>query len=148
MVLILDGEIVQDNDPRAIARRKGSAAAPQRASVASAPRPAPGGSGAGSGAGGGPGGAGGSPLDALAAGLGLEGQVITIPRLHARIPERHVPVVVAGLVGVATLFFGWRVLAVAAALHVLSGFSETAPAGPGAPGRGAAGGTAGGRAAQ
>ena len=33
MVLILDGEIVQDNDPRAIARRKGSAAAPQRASV-------------------------------------------------------------------------------------------------------------------
>ena len=87
-------------------------------------------------------------LDALASQLGLEGQVLTIPRLHARIPERQVPVVVAGLVGIATLFFGWRVLAVAAALHVLSGFSETAPAGPGAPPRGAAGGTAGRRPAQ
>ena len=125
MVLIIDGEIVADNDPRAIARRKPAAApapAPGRGpnirqtGDAGAPRPRPGGGG----------GANGSPLDALAAAIGIEGQVLTIPRLHARIPPRDVPMVVAGLMGVATLFFGWRVLAAAAALHVLSGFSETA----------------------
>ena len=68
-------------------------------------------------------------MQALAAALGIEGQVVTIPRLHERIPSRDVPMVVAGLLGVATFFFGWRLLALAAALHVVSGFSETAPVG-------------------
>lgn len=135
MVLIIDGEIVADNDPRAIARRK-PAAAPQR--------PAGGGMGgihsAGGGGGGGgrapPGGgggaAGGSPLDALAAAIGIEGRVVTIPKLHARLPERQVPMIVAGIVGLLTMFMGWRVLAGAALMHCVAGFSETAPAAPAA----------------
>ena len=85
--------------------------------------------------GGAQGAAGGSPLDALAAAIGIQGQVVTIPRLHARVPERQVPMVVAGLLGVATLFMGWRILAIAAAMHVVSSFSETAPAGGGAAAR-------------
>ena len=140
MVLIIDGEIVADNDPRAVARRKGQQASP---GTQAPPRPGASGGGlppnsAARQAPGGAAGATGSPLDTLAAAIGIEGQVVTIPRLHARIPERQVPMVAAGLLGVATLFFGWRVLALAAALHVISGLSETAPAA--APAGGAAGG--------
>ena len=113
MVLIIDGEIVADNDPRAVARRKGGGSQqsagpqqPQRANAGGAPPNTFRAAGAAP-----PGAAGtGSPLDALAAAIGIEGQVVTIPRLHARIPERQVPMVAAGLLGVATLFFGWRIL--------------------------------------
>ena len=148
MVLIIDGEIVADNDPRAVAKRRsgGSSSSPSSAAPAGGPRrggpnlqglppagqqaPAPGG------------GAAGSPLDALANALGIQGQILTIPRLHARIPEREVPMVIAGLFGVATLIMGWRVLAAAAILHCVAGISETAP--PAAPGGGGGGGATGG----
>ena len=135
---LADGEIVADNDPRAVAKRKSQAPAstPQRAPAVAG---GAGGSNVRSGAppaGGGAAGPTGSPLDALAAAIGIEGQVVTIPRLHARVPPRDVPMVVAGLLGVATLFFGWRLLALAAALHVVSGFSETAAPGAAATGGG------------
>ena len=148
MVLIIYNEIVADNDPRAIARRKGPSSSPpqqQRPPPGSNVRVggvnAPPGGGGGGGGGGGPGQTG-TPLDNLAAAIGIEGQVVTIPRLHERIPPRDVPMVVAGLIGVATLFMGWRVLLAAAAMHVIAGFSETgAAAGPAArPAGGAVGG--------
>ena len=146
MVLIIDGEIVADNDPRAIARRKGSqqqqpAQPPPGANIRAATA---GGAARPEGGGGGAGAAGGSPLDMLAAAIGIQGMSVTIPRLHARVPEREVPMVVIGLLGIATVFFGWRILAMAAGLHVVSSISETAPAGGGpgggggAPGGGAA----------
>eukprot|EP00966_Prymnesium_polylepis_P088061 2037573-Prymnesium_polylepis.1 len=56
------------------------------------------------------------------------------------VPARDVPVIHAILVGAATLFFGWRVLAFAAVAHVVQGLSQQA-AGGGAP-RPAAGGRA------
>ena len=63
----------------------------------------------------GPGGgaAGGSPLDALAEAIGIQGQTIQIPAI-ARIPARDVPLVVVLILAVVTLLFGWKILAVAA----------------------------------
>ena len=129
MVLIIDGEIVQDNDPRAVARRSGGGAAaaavsrgprgPSAAAAAAASGPARAAAAAAAG--------GAGPLDQLAAMIGIQGQIVTVPRLHERIPPRDVPMVVAGLLGVATFIFGWRVLALMAVMHCASGFSETAP---------------------
>ena len=115
-------------------------------------------------AGAGGGAAGGSPLDALAEAIGIQGQTIQIPAI-ARIPARDVPLVVVLILAVVTLLFGWKILAVAAgelppmpsntytelghvfacvlaaaALHVFSGLSEQGAA------RGAGGGAAGGSA--
>ena len=80
--------------------------------------------------GGGGGGANASPLDALANAIGVQGQIVEIPAV-ASIPGRSVPTIHLILLGAATLFFGWRVLAVAAVLHVISGLSG-AGAGAGA----------------
>lgn len=131
MVLIIDGEIVQDNDPRAIARRKPSTASPSRPAGANVAGVHGGGGGGASnrapGGGGGARGAGQSPLDALADAIGIGGMSVTVPRLHARVPAREVPMVAAGIVGLLTMLFGWRVLAGCVLMHVFAGFSETAP---------------------
>ena len=128
MVLIIDGEIVQDNDPRAVARRKPAAPTPTAPTHAPPMRRAPPGQPGGGGGGGGGGGANASPLDALANAIGVHGQMVEIPAV-ASIPGRAVPTIHLILLGAATLFFGWRVLAVAAVLHVISGLSGGAGAG-------------------
>ena len=134
MVLIIDGEVVADNDPRAIAKRRGASTSsqPSQSSASQQAGRGPriqttGGSGGSAGGGGAPPG---SPLDALASALGVQGQVVKVPALHQRIPEREVPVVIAGILGVLTLLAGWRILAAAAVLHCVAGFSETAPQAP------------------
>lgn len=127
MVLIIDGEIVQDNDPRAIARRKPSTASPSRPAGANVAGVHGGGGGGASNRAPGGGGAGQSPLDALADAIGIGGMSVTVPRLHARVPAREVPMVAAGIVGLLTMLFGWRVLAGCVLMHVFAGFSETAP---------------------
>jgi hypothetical protein len=86
-------------------------------------------------------------LDALADAMGIGGMSVTVPRLHARLPAREVPMVAAGLVGLLTMFFGWRVLAGCALMHCFAGFSETAPQAPptaGRPGSSGGGGPIGG----
>ena len=148
MVLIIDGEIVADNDPRAIARRKPSSAGPASSRPAGANISGiHGGNSQGSGGARAPAQAararpaGGSPLDAVAEALGIAGMTVTVPRLHARVPAREVPMIAAGIVGLLTMFFGWRVLAGCALMHCFAGFSETAPQAAQATGRpGAAGG--------
>ena len=127
MVLIIDGEIVADSDPRAVARRNPkpqATAAPRGANIQSV-----------GGGGGGPqqrpAGAGGSPLDALASAIGIQGQTIEVPGIAGRIPARQVPAIFLLLLAAATLFFGWQCLAVAALLHVVSGLSEQPAVGPG-----------------
>ena len=125
----------------------------QMGGVHGGPRPAPGGGGA----------PGGSPLDALASAIGVQGQTVQVPpimslpgrcadpttphpraltRLH--LCRRDVPLIVVILLGVLTLVVGWQVLAVAAALHVFSGLSDGAARGGAARAGGAAGGAAGG----
>ena len=144
MVLIINGEIIADDDPRAVQKRGGGSAQPR----ASAPQGSgpnlqglggsgqsrPGAAGQGAGAG-----AGGSPLDAIAEMIGIQGQTFLIPAV-ASIPARDVPLVVLLILAVMTLLVGWKVLAGAAALHVFSGLSGQGAA----PGAGAA--RAGGRA--
>ena len=125
MVLIIDGEIVADNDPRAIARRgQGRGGAPQaapRQHAAPTPQRAP--------AHGAADGAPANPLDTLAGAMGIGGQSVRIPAM-GRIPARDVPLIVVLLISLLTLFAGWRVLAVGALLHVVSGLSEAQPARP------------------
>ena len=124
MPLIIDGEIVPDSDPRAVARRAGAQKPAQK--------PAPSNSGSAPGSStppprsqptNGP-----SPLDAIASAIGVQGQTIEIPAIW-RVPSRQVPMIVAILLGGATLLFGWRVPAVAALLHVVSGLTEAGNAG-------------------
>ena len=145
MVLIVDGEILQDNDPRAVAARQrragGASSAPffgGRGGVGGPPPPrgAPPNAGAM-----GPG-----PLDQLAAAIGVHGQSLTIPAVW-RIPAREVPLIWLLLLGVATMFVGWRVIAAAAVLHVVSGMSEAGGGAPpgGGPAQGRPEGAAGGR---
>ena len=142
MVLIIDGEIVADNDPRAIARR--APPSQQQQPRSSAGRPPPGanvhGVGSGGGGGGAPrAGANASPLDALASAIGVQGQTVEIPAVW-RIPARQVPLVALLLLALATVFFGWQVLALCAALHVFSGLSEQPPTAAGGGGGGGGGG--------
>jgi len=132
MVLIIDGEIVADNDPRAIAmrnRKQGSTSAPspaarvQQTSSPSGPRaPGPAIDAAN---------AAGNPLDAIAGFLGIQGQSFTIPGVW-RIAPREVPLVAVVILALLTLFFGWQVLAVAVVLHVVSGLPQTAAPAAGA----------------
>ena len=146
MPIIINGEIVPDNDPRAVQRR--AAAAGGR-----------GGGGGGGGGGSGPGpqrpsapganihggqsrpepnaaaGGGGSPLDALATAIGVQGQMIQIPAVMS-IPARDVPMIMVIILAVLTLVAGWKVLAGAAALHVFSGLSDGAARGGGGGARG------------
>ena len=135
MVLIIDGELVADDDPRAIAKRGGG-----------------GGGGGGGGSGGGIGegrpfqsayrpniggthqaaqtapGPTASPLDALAGALGIAGKTVQIPAIAGRVPARDVPLIIVLIIAAVTLFFGWQILAIAALLHVVSGISETGAA--------------------
>ena len=115
MVLIIDGEIVQDNDPRAVARHKPAAptpTAPTHAPQCRAP-PAVAAAAAAAAA------AAGRALDALANAIGVQDKSSrSLPLLRSPAAPCDDPPV---LLGAATLFFGWRVLAVAAVLHVISG---------------------------
>jgi len=116
MVVIIDGEIVPDNDPRAIARRNPKSTPPRATGVAGVHGGAPR-------AGAPPAGAGRSPLDQLAEAIGVQGQSIKIPQIVS-VPEREVPMIHVILVGGLSLFFGWRVLAAAAVFHVVGGLSD------------------------
>ena len=118
---------MQDNDPRAIARRNPQPKPPTaRANIH--------GVGGGSTAPGrGPAGAVAGPLDQVAQALGIAGQTVEIPAI-ARLPARQVPLVHLLLLGILSLFIGWQVLAIAALLHIVSGISEQ-PAGRAPPGR-------------
>ncbi|KAL1508447.1 hypothetical protein AB1Y20_004550 [Prymnesium parvum] len=138
MVLIIDGEIVPDNDPRAVAKRAGSAG-PRSSQSGPAPSTASSRSGVGGGAPPPPAAANGaaaSPIDAIAAAIGVQGQSVRVPAI-ASVPSREVPMIHIILLGAATLFFGWRVLAFAAVAHVAHGLSQ---AGGAAPDRGGTGG--------
>ena len=147
MVLIINGEIIADDDPRAVQRRSGGGSAQPRASAPQGsgpnlqglggsrqPRPAAGQAGPG---------AGGSPLDAMAEMIGIQGQTFLIPAV-ANIPARDVPLIVMLILAVMTLLIGWKVLAGAAVLHVFSGLSGQGAA-PGAGPARAGGGAGGGR---
>ncbi len=111
MVLIIDGEIVADDDPRAIARRQPK---PQPQQARAGPHTVRQQGGVGGGGAAPPG-----PLDALATAMGIQGRSLTIPAI-ASIPARDVPLIHAVLVGGLTVFFGWRVLAAAALAHVFA----------------------------
>ena len=130
MPIIINGEVVPDNDPRAIERR--AAAAKGSGGGGSAPRP----SAPGANVHGGQSrpmpaaAAGGSPLDALANAIGVQGQTVQIPAVMS-IPARDVPMIMMIILAVLTLVAGWKVLAVAAALHVFSGLSDGAARGGG-----------------
>ena len=153
MVLIINGEIIADDDPRAVQKRSGGGGSAQpRASAPQGSGPnlqGLGGSGQSrpSSAGQAGPGAGGSPLDAIAEMIGIQGQTFLIPAV-ANIPARDVPLIVLLILAVMTLLVGWKVLAGAAALHVVSGLSGqgAAPgAGPARAGGRAGGGAGGGR---
>ena len=76
--------------------------------------------------------------------IGIQGQTLQVPAIVS-LPARDVPLVVVLILAVVTLLAGWKVLAVAAALHVFSGLSEGAARGAGGGGaRGRAGGGGGG----
>ena len=115
MVLIINGEIIADDDPRAVQRRSGGGSAQPRASAPQGSGPnlqglggsrqsRPGAAGQA-----GPG-AGGSPLDAMAEMIGIQGQTFLIPAV-ANIPARDVPLIVMLILAVMTLLIGWKVLA-------------------------------------
>ena len=152
MVLIIDGEIVQDNDPRAIARRNPKPAASQpagRGPNIHSVGVGGGVGGGGGGGGGGAGGAGGGPLDQIADALGIRGRTVEIPAI-SRLPARQVQQIHLLILAALTLFLGWQVLAVAVLLHVVSGLSEQpgaagAPAGRAAPRAPGGGGSPGAR---
>eukprot|EP00316_Scyphosphaera_apsteinii_P022533 CAMPEP_0119303906 /NCGR_PEP_ID=MMETSP1333-20130426/5261_1 /TAXON_ID=418940 /ORGANISM="Scyphosphaera apsteinii, Strain RCC1455" /LENGTH=151 /DNA_ID=CAMNT_0007306685 /DNA_START=79 /DNA_END=534 /DNA_ORIENTATION=- len=128
MVMILEsGEIVQDSDPRAIAMRnkktgKASSSTALGSGPATLPMQRPTGSSTGA-TPNAPAAPTASPLDTLAGAIGIQGQTIQIPAL-GRIPAKDVPLIAILLVGLLTLFFGWKVLLVAVVLHVFSGLSE------------------------
>lgn len=89
MVLILNGEVLQDNDPRAIRHRANAAAAAQRG-PGGARQHAAGGppGGGGGGVGGGDGGAAApgavaGPVELLAEKLGIAGKTLNIPAIPA-----------------------------------------------------------------
>ena len=133
-----NGEIVPDNDPRAIARRNPKPA-PSTAPGQSNVRNLHGGGGGGAGRGGsgmprmgGAGGAGPGPLDQVAEALGIRGQTVEIPAIW-RLPARQVQLIHIVILALLALFFGWHILAVAAVLHVFSGLSEQQAAAAGRP---------------
>lgn len=121
MVLIIDGEIVADDDPRAKAARAKRAApsqpqaTPNRPTGANIRTQAQGATQAG----------GGLPalLEPLETALGVQNQRVTVPAIW-KLPARDVPMIGVILLGAASLFLGWRVLAIAAVLHIVSGLSD------------------------
>ncbi|DAZ98596.1 TPA: hypothetical protein N0F65_001015 [Lagenidium giganteum] len=126
MVHIINGEIVQDDDPRVKARMQpqaGSGSAYPRRNVAgfggaAAPQQGP--------PSGAPGPAGPSPVQNLARQLGLEG-TITIPGFLG-FPPRPVEKIHLAIAAVVGLLFGWRALALMAFFFVLS--MQSAPRAP------------------
>ena len=105
-------------------QRPAASASPRAAAAARAPQGAP---SASSGAL-----APGSPLEALATQLGVQGQSVEIPAVW-RLPAREVPMIGVILLGLITLFLGWKVLALVLMLHVFSGLSEAGIGAPAAP---------------
>jgi len=103
MVLIVDGEILQDTDPRAIAARQRRAGGASSAGGGSGarPTPAPPRAGAAPPANDAPN----NPLDQLAGAIGIQGQSLTVPAVW-RVPAREVPLIWLVLLGVLTMFGG------------------------------------------
>ena len=136
MVRIINGEIVQDDDPRLKQRRPQEAAPAARPkfggvhspSSPSARQAAPAAPAAG-------GGGGASPLsgllDPLATTLGIAGQSVAIPALGP-IPAGEVELVHLALVGAGTLFIGFRAILVAALAYAVVTHSKANPAAPAA----------------
>jgi hypothetical protein len=135
MVLILNGEVLQDNDPRAIAARNSKAkpgaapsarGPPAREVDSNAPAAAqqqqPGFPGL-------------SMLDGLARAIGVHGKTVRVPAVLG-VPGQDLPVIVFVLLGVATFFFGWMLLAVAALAYVALGSQGPANAAAPAPAAG------------
>ncbi|KAG6623568.1 uncharacterized protein IUM83_01748 [Phytophthora cinnamomi] len=128
MVHIINGEIVQDDDPRVRARLQPQQNQPQRrfgsvhgGADGAAATPA---------AGEAPPGAGASPLQGLARQVGLEGSV-TIPAVLG-LPARPVQKIHLAVAALLTVLFGWRALVFLAFAYYLSTQQQGA-AGAGAP---------------
>lgn len=128
MVHIINGEIVQDDDPRVRARLQPQPSEPQRrfgsvhGGAAAAPTTATAA----------PPGAGASPLQGLARQVGLEGSV-TIPAVLG-LPARPVQKIHLAVAALLTAFFGWRALVFLAFAYFLSTQQPgAAGAGAGAP---------------
>ncbi|KAG5191232.1 hypothetical protein JKP88DRAFT_149533, partial [Tribonema minus] len=112
-VRIINGEIVQDNDPR-LRQRTQSAATTARGGFGAgdgAARPTPSAAAMA-------GGAAESPLQRLADMLGVKGKTITIPAVFG-VPSRDVEVIHLLLVAAVSLIFGWKALAFTAVLYVV-----------------------------
>ena len=156
--ILPDGTIVDENDPRAKAQQRPAAPSGSGGSGGSSGR-----SGGGGGIRtlhGGPGQAGaqgaqrgqpgqpgqqGSPLDSIAAMIGIQGRTVPIPAVAAiGVEACEVPLVHFVLVAVLSFFFGWRVIPVALFLFFMSKYSERPGANAGGGGGGGAGGRAGG----
>lgn len=157
--ILPDGTIVDENDPRAKAQQRPAAPSGSGGSGGSSGR-----SGGGGGIrtlhGGGQGQAGaqgaqrgqpgqpgqqGSPLDSIAAMIGIQGRTVPIPAVAAiGVEACEVPLVHFVLVAVLSFFFGWRVIPVALFLFFMSKYSERPGANAGGGGGGGAGGRAGG----
>ena len=67
-----------------------------------------------------------NPLTALEEAFGMQGMSVRIPPITSRIRERQVPLVAVMIVGLFSLFIGWRVIAIAAIFYVVNGLSESA----------------------
>lgn len=118
MVVIINGEVVPDNDPRARAYQT-RRAAPSRASSAQPQQPAHGARNQR-----------GPPnprpatqhqseggvLHSIATTLGIQGRSITVPEVLG-IPSSQVQYIHLLLTALLTFFFGWRVLIVAAGIY-------------------------------
>lgn len=133
MVHIINGEIVQDNDPRVLARKQpqGDAASRRRPVAGLGSLSSSSGSGGSESAGGAPPqhaaphGAPASPLQSLARMLGIEGAV-TIPAFLS-FPARQVEKIHLALAALMVFLFGWRALIFLAFAFFLSSQQPAPP---------------------
>mmetsp|Transcript_36927 Transcript_36927/g.74982 ORF Transcript_36927/g.74982 Transcript_36927/m.74982 type:complete len:153 (+) Transcript_36927:126-584(+) len=149
MVVIINGEIVQDNDPRAAKARGGTAGssgsgARERqfgARIASVGSSSGNDEGAGGNAGGGgsvraapppAGRQGGGPLDQLAEMVGVKGKTVPAPALGDYVAASEVPMIyVIVVVVVSCVLQNWKVPVGAVGLYYLQQYSAANPAGQG-----------------
>mmetsp|Transcript_42524 Transcript_42524/g.78821 ORF Transcript_42524/g.78821 Transcript_42524/m.78821 type:complete len:156 (-) Transcript_42524:244-711(-) len=152
MVVIINGEIVQDNDPRAAKARGGTAGssgsgARERqfgARIASVVSSSGNDEGAGGNAAGGGGSGsvraapppagrqGGGPLDQLAEMVGVKGKTVPAPALGDYVAASEVPMIyVIVVVVVSCVLQNWKVPVGAVGLYYLQQYSAANPAGQG-----------------
>lgn len=136
MVLILNGEVLQDNDPRAVAARAAQKSGSSTGGSASRAAPA---------AAAGPSSASRTPLqpqqqqgfrhalsgvlDPVEKALGIQGRTIRCPGFLS-VPATEIPLIFIILVGVLALFFGWPVLLLALGAHFVLNSPPTGGAVP------------------